>query len=319
MAYRDWIIVAANKPIDFKDPLYIKIGLDTALKKEKEKYEKCPVIPDMVRDFVTAQGWGYVVAGYILVEQAFKALLHVRGKPVRKIHSLSDLFDLIDREDKEVLREYYTDFKMIIGGNTGQFPFQTLDDFLVNLDGDKDGRGNYIGSFAWRYFLIEEKRNWAMPSVSVEYLHEIVLACIQIIRFANNGGIEPSRQTRSWRMHEERQEKYRFWLTVRMKSDGWDDLDDRLEILWGPDDYLGRYDLCLSTGKTHKIRFSKIPEGSEVPIIDKRKEMRPSMPKKDFGYRSNMPHISVHKCKWSIRVRRGDNRSPKMPLTRRHR
>ena len=250
----------------------ITIWLDTALKKEKEKYEKCLVRPDIVRDYVTAQGWGYVVIGYFLVEQAFKALLHIRGKTVPKIHSLSDLFDLIGQEDKEVLRECYIDFKMTIGGNTGQFPFKSLDDFLVNLDGDKDDRGNHIGSFVWRYFLIEENRSQAMPLVSVEYLHEIVFACIQIVRFANSGGIERFRHTRSCRMREERLEKYRFWLTVRMNSDGWDELDDRLEILWGPD-YLGRYDLCLSKSKTHQIMFSEIPEDYQLPIIDKRKEI----------------------------------------------
>ena len=92
--------MAANTPIDFKDPSYITIWLNAALKKEKEKYEKCPVIPDMVQDYVAAQGWGYVVVGYFLVEQAFKALLHVRGKPVSRIHSLSDLFALIGQEDK---------------------------------------------------------------------------------------------------------------------------------------------------------------------------------------------------------------------------
>ena len=283
--------MTANNPIDFKDPLYITIWLNTALKKEKEKYEKCPVMPDMVQDYVAAQGWGYVVVGYFLVEQAFKALLHVRGKPVSKIHSLSDLFDLVGQEDKEVLREYYNDFKVTIGGNTGQFPFKSLDDFLVNLDGDKDDRGNYIGSFAWRYFLIEEKRSQAMPLVSVEYLHEIIFACIQIVRFADSGGIGPSRQTRSWRMREERLEKYDKWLNDRMNSNGWDELGDRLEILWGPD-YLGRYDLYLSKGKTHQIMFSEISRGYQLPIIDKRKEIENFDAEKDFGVsESPAPHI----------------------------
>ena len=252
--------------------MYITIGLDTALEKEKEKYEKCAVKPDMAHEHVTAQGWAYVVVGYFLVEQAFKALLHVRGKPVSKIHSLSALFNLIGQEDKEVLRECYTDFKMTIGGNTGQFPFKSLDDFLVNLDGDKDDRGNYIGSFVWRYFLIEEKRSQAMPLVSVEYLHEIIFACIQIIRFANSGGIGPSRHTRSWRIREERQEKYGKWLDDRMNSDGWDELGDRLEILWGPD-YRGRHDLCLFEGKEMTPSFSEIPINLTIPIIDKRREI----------------------------------------------
>ena len=266
------VIVTANPKIDFNDPLWIIHRLDTALKKEQEKYEKCPVIQDMAPDHETAQGWGYVVVGYFLVEQAFKALLHVRGKPVSKIHSLSDLFDLIGQEDKEVLRECYNDFKMTIGGNTSQFPFKSLDDFLVNLDGDKNDRGNHIGSFVWRYFLIEEKQSQAIPLVSVEYLHEIILACIQIIRVANSGGIGPSRYTRSWRMREERLEKYEGWLDDRMNSDDWDELGDRLEILWGPD-YLGRYDLYLFEGKEMTDDFSEIPTDLTVPIVDKRNEI----------------------------------------------
>ena len=42
------VTVTANQTIDFKDPLWIVAWLDTALTKEKEKYRKCPVIPDMV-------------------------------------------------------------------------------------------------------------------------------------------------------------------------------------------------------------------------------------------------------------------------------
>ena len=57
-----------------------------------------------------------------------------------------------------------------------------------------------------------------------------------------------------------------------MNSDGWDELGDRLEILWGPD-YLGRYDLCLSKSKDHQIMFLEIPKGYQLPIIDKRKEI----------------------------------------------
>ena len=42
----------------------------------------------------------------------------------------------------------------------------------VNLAGDPNKKGDYIGSFDWRYFLIEEKRSAKMPTVSVEFLHE---------------------------------------------------------------------------------------------------------------------------------------------------
>ncbi len=82
------------KGIRFKDRTWVLAWLDTALEKEKEKYAKCPVIPDMVPGHEAAQGWGYVVAGYALVEQSFKALLHLREKNVPARHSLSNLFGL---------------------------------------------------------------------------------------------------------------------------------------------------------------------------------------------------------------------------------
>ena len=64
--------MATNQTIDFKDPLWITAWLDTALEKEKEKYEKCPVKSDLLPGHEAAQAWGYVVAGYFLVEESFK-------------------------------------------------------------------------------------------------------------------------------------------------------------------------------------------------------------------------------------------------------
>ena len=157
--------MTANKTTNFKDPLWITTWLDTALRKEKEKYEKCPVMLDMVPGHEAAQGWGYVVTGYFLVEESFKALLHVRRENVPTRHSLSTLFQLLDENDRIVLREYYDDYRATIGGKRGVFPFESLDDFLLNLDGDENERGDHIGSFDWRYFLIEERRSQAMPLV----------------------------------------------------------------------------------------------------------------------------------------------------------
>ena len=189
-----------------------------------------------------------------------------------KRHSLSALFSLFDQSDKTIIREYYADYQATVGGSGSAFPFKSLDDFLENLDGDRNGRGDHIGSFDWRYFPIEEKRSQKMPLVSLDYLHEIVFGCIQIIRSANDSRFEPSLLIHSWRMQRERQEKNREWLLVRMNSDGWDDLGDRLEILWGPD-YRGRYDLYIFRGNGMRDRFSKIPDDFTLPIIDKRKEI----------------------------------------------
>ena len=265
--------------IDFKDPLWIVAWLDTALEKEKEKYAKCPIIPDMVPGHDVAQGWGYVVAGYFLVEESFKALLYVRGnKKVPTKHSLSCLFDMLENNDKIVLREYYDDYRSTMGGTIGAFPFQSLDEFLLNLDGDANR-----GSFDWRYFLIEEKRSKVMPTVSVDYLHEIVYGCTRIVEYAHNGRFDPSRYTLSRRMRAKRKLKYTDWLTVRMNSEWWDDLGERLEILWGPD-RLGRYDFLLFGDEGAKQYFSKIPDDLSVPVVDKRTEIEKFDVEK--GYRS---------------------------------
>ena len=259
--------------INFKDPLWITAWLDTALEKEKEKYAKCPVTPDIVPGHDIAQGWGYVIAGYFLLEEALKALLFVSGeKEVRSIHFVFALFNQLEAADKTTLREYYSDYKATIGGRIGAFPFDSRDDFIINLDGDKNANGNYIGSFDWRYFLIEEKRSKKMPLVSVDYLHEIVYGCIRIMECAGNRLSEPARHTRSWRLRGQRTKKYSDWFMVRMNSEGWDGLGDRLEILWGPD-YLGRYDLYLFRGKSVHPSLSEIPGDIELPIIDKRREI----------------------------------------------
>ena len=98
-----------------------------------------------------------------------------------------------------------------------------------------------------------------MPTVSVEFLHEIAYGCTWMVEHAHNGRFEPSHHTHSWRMRWKRHQKCSDWLTVRMNSDGWDKLSDRLEILWGPD-YKGRYDLLLFKGKGAKAYFSDIPK-----------------------------------------------------------
>ena len=262
----------AKKPINFKDQLRITAWLDAALKKEKEKYKKCPVTRDFVPGQEAAQGWGYVVAGYFLLEQSLKGLLYVRGKQVPQIHSLSTLFGKCDQNDKAVVREYYVDYRATIGGTTGQYPFEDLDSFLANLDGDQDRHGNHRGSFDWRYFLIEENHSETMPLVSVDYMHEVVYGCTCIIECALVNHGDPLKFTRSLRLRQERKRKYSDWLMVRTNSDGWDQLGDRLEVLWGPD-YRERYDLIEFKDTRNKAYFAEIPEDAAMPVVDKRTEI----------------------------------------------
>ena len=250
--------------------------LDAALESEREKYEQCPVLPDAAPGYQEARAWGYVVAGYFLLEESFKALLFLRGCPEEKIptkHSLTTLFGLLKHDDQDVLREYYSDYQATIGGYRSSLPFRTLDDFLENLDGDPNQRGtDRVGSFDWRYFLIEEAKSKKRPFISIHYLYEVAYGCNQIAKSIHYGNVNPLQDTHSWRMYWSRQEKYRGWLTARMNSQGWSELSDRSEILWGPD-YRGRYDFLVFRGQTTDHFFSVLPENSMLPVFDKRQEL----------------------------------------------
>ena len=144
--------MATNQQIQFKDPRWMIAWLQTALRVEQEKYERRPVMPDLMPSHESAQAWGYVVAGYFLIEEAFKALLYLRAKQVPTKHALAMLFNLFEPDDQDILREYYSDYRSSIGGYPANYPFATLDEFLSNLDGDPNRRGtDHKGSFDWRY------------------------------------------------------------------------------------------------------------------------------------------------------------------------
>ena len=254
--------------IKFKEDIWVRTWLQTALKTECRKFRDCPVVPDLVPDHDLAQAWGYVVAAYILMEEAFKAILHRRGCKVDKTHMLSSLFANLPVIHQETLREYYRDF-LATFPYSRPFPFAELDEFLANLDG-----GNGRGSYDWRYFPIEESSNRSVPLVSINIMHEVIYGCLRIIDHLSHDDRDALRSTHSWRLRHFRVEKYHDWLTVRMNSDGWNQLGDRLEILWGPD-YQGRYDYMVFRGKHARDYFAPLPESDtlDLPVIDKTDEL----------------------------------------------
>ena len=244
----------------------------------------------MSSNFEVTQGWGYVVAGYFLIEQSLKGLLHVRGKEeVPKTHSLSELFDLLGGGDQETLREYYADYPTTIEGklDADALPFKTLDAFLVNLDGNQ--HGGHMGSLDWRYFPIAKPKSQKMPIVAIDLLHEIAYGCIRIISYADNGHFEPRKHTRSWRWRSERDRKYNDWLSVRTMKGGLHDPGDRLEILWGPD-YRGRCDVLYFKGGSMYPYFIPIPE-TWFPVVDKRQEVA------DFDAEEGFRSVGVEECR----------------------
>lgn len=247
-------------------------GLKTALELERKKYASHPVMPDLAPDHVNAQGWCYVVAGYFLVEMAFKAILETKGTEPPATHSLSELLKLMENDDQRVLQEYYADYQATIGGRVGAFPIRSLDDFLVNLDGLRNEHGKHVGSFEWRYCLIEVGLGDEMPFVCVDYLHEVVYGCIRIIVYAGNSRFPPSGSTHSNRLRWDRQRLYDQWLEAQMLSDDWRNSGERWIVLWGPD-YRDRFDLLHFADDGYSAHFDAWPASSEIPVTDLRREV----------------------------------------------
>jgi len=269
--------------INFKDADIATVaGLDTALRMEKEKYAKCPVKPDLVAAYEIYQAWGYVICGYFLLEESFKLLIHIHGSTPDMTHTLNELFLRLPEDDKDLLREYYDDFRGVLAfENNMTFPFSCLDDFLTNLDG-VENKGKHFGSFDWRYYLIENPK--FMPMVSIEFLHEVIFGTLRIAEYAVNDNFEPSQYVYSLRKRQERMQihgKFWCWMTVRMNSEGWEELGDRLEIIWGPD-YKNRYDMSLFKGGGRKNYFCEKPKDFNLPIIDKRAEVAEFDPEEGF-------------------------------------
>jgi len=267
--------------IAYREPRYVLAWLETALKKEWQKYDTTPVTADLIPGYEAAQAWGYVVAAYSLLEQGFKAILHTRGKTPPKTHALSVLFAELPLEDQDILRAYYDDFRQTFPGMRS-FPLDTLDDFLVNLDGERNSHRGYVGSFDWRYFLTEEGTGTSIPLVNINIMHEIVYGCVALIEAIQKGDDQAGRFY-SWRLHWNRAKRYRDWLTVQMNSSGWSQKHDRLEILWGPD-YSDRYDYFVFEGDRIRPFFAPLPNAVEtaLPVVDKRSEVESFDPEEGF-------------------------------------
>ena len=206
----------------------------------------------------------------------------MRGAKPPKIHALSVLFADLSTDDQDVLRAYYDDFRHSFRG-MDSFPLATLDEFLVNLDGSLNSRGQHIGSFDWRYYLSEEGSGSSMPLVSISVMHEIVYGCVQLVRSIDKGDGKADGSTYSWRLRWRRSEFQQDWLTVRMNSPGWGQEGDRLEILWGPG-YADRYDYLVFEGDQIRSFFAPLPnaEKVELAMIDKRSALESFDPEQGF-------------------------------------
>lgn len=268
--------------ITYKEPKLVWHWLNTALKMEWKKYAATPVTPDLVPGHEVAQAWGYVVAGYFLVEQSLKAVLHVRHVQPPKTHALSVLFAELPSSDQDTLRAYYDDFRNTFSGMRS-FPLATLDEFLVNLDGTRNSRDQLIGSFDWRYFPTQKGSGASLPRVSVNVMHEVAYGCVQLVESIDKCDDKAAQATYSWRLRWGRSRLQHDWLTVRMNSPDWGQDDDRLEILWGPG-HEDRYDYLVFDGDRIRSFFAPLPDAQSVglAIIDKRRELEAFDPEEGF-------------------------------------
>ena len=267
----------------YKSPEDAHTWLGQALAFEQKKYKACPVPRDIVPEFVNAGGWGYVVTGYSLLEQAFKFLLHVRKKEQGSGHSLLPLFNCLPESDKKLLREFYQDFRCS-HPSLGEYPFPDIDECLVKLDGEE---GN--ASIEWRYYLIEEELT-KLPLTCIDYMHEIVFGVLRIIQVGQtmddsehpNEESEYQHKVRqflySQRQYEERLDKYNSWIDQRMNVSGLDTLGDRIEV-YGVHDRQGRTDYVIFQTIGGKKKppipmFGHIPEDNKLPVYNMEKRAK---------------------------------------------
>lgn len=245
---------------------YCVAYLQVALEMEKKKLDSVPVIRDKAPGYTDAMAWGYVVAGYFLLEQALKFLISVRGEPFPATHSLSLIFGHLSNRDREVLQEYYRDFCCSYE-KARDFPIPELEIFVKNMDVEENAEK---GPLAWRYFLIQKPEVDALPIVSAELMHEVTYGAIRSAEILmEESSIDPRRFTYSCRMRDKLMKNYMMHLNERMNSEGWKTLGDRVEIVWGPDS-CARYDYLVFKGKNVKKLFGKIPQDYELPVMDMR-------------------------------------------------
>ena len=111
-----------------------------------------------------------------------------------------------------------------------------------------------------------------MPTVSVDYLHELVFGCIRTIESAASGVSGPSRHTRTWRLRRNRMRKHDAWLMVRMNSAGWDELGDRWKFC-GDQTIADATIYTFSGARPLPSLFSEVPDDLALLIVDKRQEV----------------------------------------------
>ena len=188
--------------------------LVAALEKEHQKYAICPANhSELVDECIALDSWGFVLAGYNLLELSFKLQLHqlnLLHQRLQWTHSLTLLFNGLPSDKQEILAGYYDDFPSNGGRNNASFPFTSIEEFLNNQDGDR-----LTGSLDWRYFLVEEEQSQEMPQVSIGSLQETIHASNRIVEHLCNRRRDSSNYTYCQRI---RRRHKPAWISLKVST-----------------------------------------------------------------------------------------------------
>ena len=167
-----------------------------ACKKVEEYYHANPVRRDFFAESEAVAAWMVVTCSYSGIEQSMKCLLQMRGSFVNKErrkgghrhHYIGELFEKLTQLEKDVIRTYYSDYRLL----HEYIPPQTADCFLSAID---DGYPK------WRYFLMEDSKP---PTTHCGAMIEIWTALSDILcaRVFTNHGLQTVKRRINDRLDE---------------------------------------------------------------------------------------------------------------------
>ena len=155
-----------------------------ACRRVTDYYHANPIARDYIAEFEAIAAWMVVTCSYTGIEQSIKCLLQMRGTYIdeerkkcgHRHHYIGELFEILSSEEKDVIRAYYSVFRLL----HDYIPPETADSFLSAID---DGYPK------WRYFLLEDGKP---PTTHCGAMVEIWTALSDILcaRVFTNHGLQ---------------------------------------------------------------------------------------------------------------------------------
>ena len=152
-----------------------------ACRRVTDYYHANPIARDFFAEFEAIAAWMVVTCSYTGIEQSIKCLLQMRGSYIdeerkkggHRHHYIGELFEILSSEEKDVIRAYYSVFRLL----HDYIPPRTADCFLSAID---DGYPK------WRYFLLEDSKPPQLIAVrwlksGLHYPISCALECLPIM------------------------------------------------------------------------------------------------------------------------------------------